>query len=231
MNLSLFDSEIVNFIQEKDASTERPLSCIQGKDSESIEQLIDIHCKIPNPIIVDVCHNTGKMWNGCKYKPNIKMDINIDFKPDVISDFRNIPLKNNSIDIIVFDPPYLPTDGDSENASKIYKERFGITGNNFQAQDYRTKNNISDCFIPFLKEAKRILKSNGIILAKLGDIIHSSIYQWHSVDFVNACKELNLNPDDLRIMYRTHVMNSGAWKNINHLRKNHVYWFLVKKGK
>lgn len=203
-----------------------PVSAQIADDWEVLNILIPLHCKQENPVILDTTYNTGKMWKKCSYKPTITMDINPKYNPTITGDFKNIPLDANSVDIMVFDPPHLPSDADTDGSSKIYKETYGVDNTDV----LRDGNNISKIFEPFLREARRILKPKGIVLAKLCDFIHSGEYQFSHVDFIILAKSLGLIVDDLFIKIRkTPPLISSKWKNVLHLRKNFSYWIVVKK--
>lgn len=104
-----------------------------------------------------------------------------------------MPFVDKLFDVMVFDPPHLPANAASTNSSKIWEKTYGITADD----ELRKCNNISNLFLPFLKEAKRVLVKEGIILAKIADIVHNHKYQWHHVDFINASKEVEMTPCDM----------------------------------
>lgn len=203
----------------------RPLSAGYWDDGEILDTLLGIHSPCDNPIIMDVTYNSGKMWRKCKYKPHITMDINPEFKPMIVGDFKNIPLEDNSVDIILFDPPFLTSDGDSINSSKVYKKIYGITNDDKD----RDGVNICKIFHPFLVQAKRVLKNNGVIIAKIGDMIHSGKYQWQHCQLIEEAQKLDMNVDDMLIKVRKTVINSSKWKKTLHLRKNHSFFIVIKK--
>ncbi len=205
----------------------RPLSILHGKDTDVIPLLLGIHSK-PNPTILDCTYNKGTMWKGSPLKP-LRMDINPEHDLDVVADFKNMPFQDKSFDVIVFDPPHLPTNAASPNSSKIWEKRYGITS---EDKD-RSGDNVSGLFTPFLKEAKRVLVPNGIVLAKIADLTHNHRYQWQMVDFINATRDTGMTPCDLLIKNDPAAGNlkSSKWKNTKHLRKCHVYWIVVRNSK
>ncbi len=205
----------------------RHKSVLIGKDNEAIPILLQIHCSIENPLILDCTYNTGKMWKGLNYNPH-RMDINPKLDLDTVGDFSNMPFENESFDVIVFDPPHLPTHAASENSSKIWEKCYGITSQGIG----RDGDNVIDLFLPFLKEAKRVLKKDGIILAKIADLVHNHRQQWQQVDFVNAVRSLNMTPCDMLIKCDPSAGNltSSKWENVKHLRKAHCYWIVVRNS-
>ena len=162
------------------------------------------------------------------------MDINPDLEAqgltNLTADFKAMPFDDESVDILIFDPPHIPTDGVTEGSSKLYYDKYGITEKRGEGRD---GNKVSGLFAPFLSEAQRVLKPNGIILAEIADLVHCSVSQWQQVDFINAVFEAGLTPCDMLIKADPSAGNmmSGAWKNVFHLRKAHCYWIVVRKGK
>lgn len=199
-----------------------------GRDSDAIPILLDIHCSSKSPRILDCTYNTGKMWKGLSYDV-VRMDINPELDVDVVGDFTAIPLEDASFDCIVFDPPHLPTNAASKNSSKIYEKTYGITDKG----EGREGDNVSDMFKPFLIEAKRVLKKDGIVLAKLADIIHNHRYQWHQVDFIQAVREVGMTACDMMVKCDPNAgkLTSSKWKNVRHLRRSHCYWIVVRNSK
>jgi hypothetical protein len=206
---------------------ERYKTVLQGRDVEAIDILLKVHCAVDNPKILDVTYNTGKMWKGASYQPT-RMDIDSSLELDIVGDFTSIPFQEATYDVIVFDPPHLPTHAASENSSKIWEKRYGITSSG----EGREGDNVSGMFLPFLKEAKRVLKSGGIVLAKIADIVHNHRYQWHCVDFINAVREVGMTPCDMLIKCDPNAGNlqSSKWNNVKHLRKAHCYWIVVRNS-
>jgi hypothetical protein len=168
------------------------------------------------------------MWKNSRYHPTTRMDIDPLLDVDVVGDFTNMPFGDSEYDIIVFDPPHLPVAAASENSSKIWEKSYGITDNGIG----REGDNVSSMFLPFLKEAERVLKKNGIVLAKIADIIHNHRYQWQQVDFVNAVRQTNMTPCDMMIKCDPNAGNltSSKWNKIKHLRKSHCYWIVVRNS-
>ncbi|MFA5557835.1 MAG: hypothetical protein WDA59_00020 [Methanofastidiosum sp.] len=206
------------------------MSIFAGKDNELLPILIDIHSDNNNPVILDCTYNKGTMWKGIMHHYNVTtMDIDESYKVDYVADFRNMPFSNKSFDIIIFDPPHLPTNAATENSSKIWEERYGINNKSGMGRD---GDNVSEMFLPFLLEAKRILKDGGIVLAKISDIIHNHRYQWQHIDFISAVKKINMTPCDMVIKADPSAGNlkSSKWKNIKHFRKCHCYWIVARKS-
>lgn len=201
-------------------------SVLRGEDYQAMDILLDLHASC-SPYILDVTHNLGVMWKKCKYSPDVRFDISESAKHDVRGSFLSLPFSGESFDVIVFDPPHLSAHMDSKNSSGIWKERYGLR----KGQEWLEHDSIGAVFAPFLTEAKRVLKQEGIVLAKIADTVHNHRYQWQQVEFIVAATQVGLTPCDQMIKERTGgSMISSKWKNPKHLRKNHCYWIVLRKG-
>lgn len=200
-------------------------SVLNGVDQEALKILLEVHA-VENPRILDVTYNKGVMWRGLNYNLT-KMDIDPSLEGlDLVGDCRNIPVEDKSFDVIVIDLPHLPSDiGKTSIFNNLY--------NTDKFDEGREKNNINKLFTPFLKEAKRVLIPNGIILCKIADLIHNHKYQFQHVEFINCAIDTNITPCDLLIKCDPKAGNlcSSKWKNVKHLRKSHCYWIVCRNGK
>jgi hypothetical protein len=200
---------------------------LHGKDNEALDILLALHA-VADPVILDCTYNKGKMWQGTSYRP-LRMDINPAFGLDVCADFAAMPFADASFDVIVFDPPHLPTHAASPGSSRMWEKRYGITGQDKR----RDADHVCGLFNPFLVEAKRVLRSpEGVILAKIADLVHNHRQQWQQVDFINAVREVGMTPCDMLIKCDPLAGNlkSSKWENVMHLRKAHCYWIVVRNS-
>lgn len=205
----------------------RPTSVVNGRDRDVIPLLLDVHA-VEEPRIIDVTHNKGVMWKGLDYSIT-KSDISREMSPDCDfeADCRSLPVDDESFDVIVFDPPHLPTAAASVNSSGIQREAYGLT----ETGDYREGDNINPLFLDFLTEARRVLSRDGVVLAKIADLVHNHRYQWQHVAFINAAEAAGMTACDVVIKCDPAASNlkSSKWKNVNHLRRAHCYWIVVRR--
>lgn len=193
------------------------MKSVVATDQEALEAILFFHIK-PGPRILDVTYNTGKIWRGMKVRPDTN-DYSQLYNTDYHLDFRDLwPIENGEYDVVVFDPPHIPSDTNSD----IYELQYGVT----RKDPERAGLNISGLFEPFLDEARRILDINGIVAAKLCDIIHSSRYQWQSGLFINAALAKGWELVDIIIKARK--PGPANWKSRHHVHRAHSYWIVVR---
>lgn len=112
--------------------------------------------------ILDVCSGSKMFWFNKSREDVIYMDIRelkttlcdgreLEIKPDIIGDFREIPFEDNQFSIVIFDPPHLVKLGPNSWMAK----KYGVLGHDW-------KNDIKKGF----KECIRVLKPNGTLVFK-----------------------------------------------------------------
>jgi hypothetical protein len=207
----------------------RPSSVILGRDRDVIPVLLDVHA-VASPRILDVTFNKGVMWKGTGLTPH-RSDVSREMSPDAdtIADCRDLPFPPGSFDVIAFDPPHLPAAVASAGSSGIERAQYGLTADD----DYRQGDNISPLFTDFLREAKRVLSPEGIVIAKVADLVHNHRYQWQHVALINAADALGMTVCDVIIKVDPTAGNlkSSKWERVNHFRRGHCYWMVVRPGR
>lgn len=197
-----------------------------ARDPAVLQTLLDFYAP-PGAQVLDVTANTRRMWKGVIWnKPVIFSDIDPSVEPDLVCDFRELQVETQSIDVLVFDPPHLPAAAASPKSMKSFVQAEGLA---FAPKG----NDISSYFIPFLREALRVLKPEGLIFAKLSDYVHNHKHRWILVQFIQAVWETTgLTPCDL-IIKRDPVagnLKSSRWKAAHHVRNTHAWWVVIRKG-
>lgn len=117
--------------------------------------------------ILDVCCGSKMFWFD-KENPNVEFcDIRtmdrteyyqgryIEINPDTVCNFTDLPFKNNSFHLVVFDPPHLEYAGDKSIMALKYGKLKG---------DWRSM--LSAGF----DECMRVLKPNGVLIFKWSEI-------------------------------------------------------------
>lgn len=201
-------------------------SVINGRDPDVLKSMLAFY-KRPAGKIVDLTCNSRRMWKGLDTTDVTFCDIDPQFKPDIVCDYSNTPFQDNEIAVIVFDPPHLPSAAGTDTSLKHFVKNYGL--NKSVHGD-----NIQSIFIPFLREAKRILKQDGLIFVKLVDFVHNHNHQWTLVDFINEVRLVDgLTPCDLIVKCDPAAGNlqSSKWKNSHHARNSHCWWIVVRKGR
>jgi len=204
----------------------RPVSVMMARDPEVLTTMLDFYAW-PGAAVLDVTANERRMWNGVEWPSVTFLDIDPEMKPDIIGDFRALPVDPSSYDVIVFDPPHLPAASASPESLQCFVRNYGLG-------HAPCADNISSYFAPFLAEAVRVLRPEGLIFAKLKDFVHNHAYQWTLTDFINAVRAQDgLTACDLIVKRDPSAgsLKSSKWKRAHHVRNAHCWWVIVRKGR
>lgn len=205
---------------------ERPMSVMLARDPEVLQTMLGFYAQ-PGAKVIDVTANARRMWDGVVWPDVTFADIDPAMDPDIIGDFRALPVEDASYDVVVFDPPHLPVAAASPMSDQRFAANYGL-GTAPQAD------NVSEYFAPFLKEAHRVLRPEGLIFAKLKDFVHNHRYQWMLADFIAAARaQVGLTPCDLIVKRDPSAgsLKSSKWQKAHHVRNAHCWWIIVRKGK
>ena len=92
---------------------EKLIKSVSYDQSEIIKNILKLHTE--NGVIdCDPTYSKGNFYKNTGIPaPEFKFDINPQTEDTVKADARHLPLENNSIDCVMFDPPFLATTGKS----------------------------------------------------------------------------------------------------------------------
>lgn len=207
-------------LQQNNLFGKKIIKSISFNEQELIRDILYLHCN-GNPIDLDATYSIGKFYQKGITKPKYKFDISPKLDEVKKSCSTNLPLNNNSIKIMMFDPPFVFEKRNRANTytNKVSSGRFSIYTKGFKELEKHYKGT--------LQEAYRILKNKGILIFKCQDYTDSKTTLTHC--FVNQwANEIGFYSKDLFIL-----LSKGAIANKNltqrHARKYHTYFFVFVK--
>lgn len=193
---------------------------IYDDQQKIIESIITLYC--PKGIQLDPTYSKGVFYKNIK-EPLIKMDIRPQVPGTIKADARHLPLKSESIDSIMFDPPFLATTGPSlgkQDASNKINKRFGVFPNELELHKF-----YSEC----IKEFHRVLFQNGHLIFKCQDKVSSGKQYMSHVFIINEAVAAGFYPIDLFILEAKNRIVADWQKNQRHARKYHSYFIIFQK--
>ncbi len=195
----------------------------QGEDWELLEKILSFYPRKCPRRILDATVNGGRFWRGSE-RPVIGMDIEPKHKPNIVGDNTRMPFRNGAFDVVVYDPPHIPNQG--KDRTKDFNIRFGLVVRSPKEHGYT----FSHTYPPFLQEAHRVLKAEGILFCKITEYIHDHRYQWAHVDLIQSAKTVGFCPCDCIIKVRKGPIIDPKWKVAHHSRRQHSYWLVFRKS-
>lgn len=208
-------------------------SVIEGDNADVWKRILEHYANIISnrPVkVADITAGEKRMWKKIDYKAvdlygNRMYDITfVDVKggEDVIeADYRSLPLKNMTYDIVVFDPPYADPLGWTKRPRDTTKEIEEIT------YLYNLNNGVlkEKDIIPVTSEVARILKRGRYWIIKLQD----TKYEWH-YKFYNKIRQfgyfkyLGLVVQSIPFTWHMHIPD----KSFEKPQPCHTYWMIYK---
>lgn len=203
-----------------------PLSSVwEGSDGELIEAMLTFYSSIKPEPILDATYNAGRFWKGSRRKV-FSMDIDPQHKPMILGDNRVMPgVASGRFGTVVYDPPHVGPQG-RDKSVKRFDVDFGATMECGKEHGWT----LSYLYPPFLKQAKRVLKRDGLLLAKITDMVNSHKSRWAHCDFMRMAEEAGFTVCDLIVKIRSGPMMSNKWKFAHHARKRHCFWIVCRNG-
>ena len=182
-----------------------------GNNSDIFPDILKLYSN-DNDTIVDITYGKGVFWKN--------VDISkYNFHPsDILTgiDYNNLPYKNNSVNIVVFDPPYMGHNG----------------GNNYNvARNYQVdipkyhKDYIQRLYFKGIIEARRILKKNGYLILKCQDEIQSGKQRMNHITIIEYCTSNGYRVEDLFVVVQKNTPIIRHNYQL-HARKNHSYFIV-----
>jgi len=158
-------------------------------------------------------------------RPTYCFDIQPQNDGVIQADCRHLPLPNDSIDCMMFDPPFLATTGkslESTDNNNVINRRFGVYPNEFE---------LHEMYVDALHEAHRVLRKNGILIFKCQDKISSTKQYMSHVFIANQAIDAGFYPKDLFVLIANKRL-CADWqvKNQKHARKYHCYFWVFEKS-
>ena len=193
---------------------------------EIIRNILRLH--VPEgKIDCDPTFSTGGFYRGTGIEtPTLRFDINPQAEGVVKADARCLPLENESISCMMFDPPFLATTGKSlrEEKGNIINRRFSV----FSSED-----ELFQFYRAALAEANRVLKQDGILIFKCQDKVSSGKQYFSHVFVMNEAVKAGFYPLDLfYLMAWSRLMAHWQMRSQKHARKFvSVFWVFKKCNK
>jgi SAM-dependent methyltransferase len=202
----------------------QPLASIwEGTDAELLEKMLEFYPRKPPKLILDATVNAGRFWARSKRKV-VGMDIDERHHPDVVADNTRMPFKDDCFDVVVYDPPHIPNQG--KDKGKDFNTRFGLVLKASPEQGY----SFSHLYPPFVREAYRVLKKEGILICKIADYVHGHRFQWAHLELTNAAMAVGFTACDCIVKIRKGPIVDPRWKKAHHARRQHCYWLVFRKS-
>lgn len=189
---------------------------ISYDQQEILNNILHLHC--PKGFDLDVTYNKGMFYRKDRVpQPRFKFDLSKHENIDLQADCRKLPLPDESIKTIIFDPPFCASNH-VNSTEYCMIERY--TG-------FDNMKDLYDFYQDSLTELYRVLKKRGVLVFKCQDTNAGRKQYLVHHDVFNMAGELGFKGRDLFILLAKNRFYS--FKRQNYARKFHSYFWVFKK--
>jgi hypothetical protein len=192
---------------------------VSNDQSEILKSIIDLHC--PNGIDADITYGNGVFYRSLP-SPALKFDIDPQQEGVIEASSTSLPIADSAIGAVVFDPPFLTyvRAGREGNGRMIMSGRFS---------GYWRYDELEAHYRDTLRECKRILKKDGIMIFKCQDIIHNHRMHCTHANVIQWASEVGMRLKDLFVLVASHRLpapnRNGKQR---HARIFHSYFLVLQ---
>lgn len=185
-------------------------------DGDVLKAISDIHLR-GKWFDLDCTYSKGVFYNKIP-QPKIKSDICPLFDDVLMVDSTKMEtFTNNSLNSIVFDPPFLFRKRKSNNNDKM-STRFSY---------FNSYEDLTDMYSNSLTQFWRVLNKGGYLCFKCQDMTDGKFYCTHNF-IINKAQQIGFELKDI-IIKATNVKLQRDAKQQNCVAKVHSYWLVFKK--
>jgi hypothetical protein len=207
------------------ATTELILSAYVNGNDAVFPKIMGLYVR-PGSVVADVTYGKGVFWRNIP-KATFKVK-GTDIQHGV--DCRKLPYKNEELDCVVFDPPYMHTPGGtahtSTHAAFETHYRNNGTGNQTTSKYHEA---VIDLYRDGGREAYRTLKPNGVLIVKCQDEVCANRQRFTHVEIIQAYEAIGFIAEDLFVVVRRNRPGVSRMVRQVHARKNHSYFLVFWK--
>jgi len=210
-------TELLEEVDEGHEYIGKQLTTVYTSNEAALSSIMKVYSR-GGMTVADVTFGEGVFWK------NIDTHKYAFFPSDLKTngvDFTDLPYEDNSMDIVVFDPPYRYTP--AKNKATHHTERYELKPH----MNIRTTKDVLNLYRLGIAECERVLKKGGFLIIKCMDNIEAAKQYWVHIDVMGMGDDLACR--DLVIVTPPSTVAS-RWKRQKHLKKKHSYFIVMRKG-
>jgi tRNA G10 N-methylase Trm11 len=207
------------------------ISAHLGDNSGIFPSILDLH--VPKGSrVADVTYGRGVFWK------NVDLSryelLASDLKTGV--DWRDLPHADNSVDAVVFDPPYMEglyrktKDALAGSGShSAFQKAYSNGDTRCATKERKYHDAVLEAYLSVIPETKRVLRSGGKFIVKCQDEVSANRQKLTHVELIWAYEKRGFYCKDIFIVVRTNAPVISKLKSQVHSRKSHSYFLVFER--
>lgn len=207
------------------------VSSHHGDNSGIFPDILKLHVPV-GATVADLTYGRGVFWKNVdldNYKL-LKSDLKIGM------DWNDLPYEDDSIDAIVFDPPYM------EGLYRKTKKSLAGSGTHQSFQDAYSNGDVRsekkvrkyhdavlEAYLSVIPEVKRLLRPSGAFIVKCQDEVSANRQKLTHIELIWAFEKHGFYCKDLFIVVRRNAPVVSRLIKQVHARKNHSYFLVFER--
>ncbi len=222
------------------ATNDLVFSACVGTNDQLFPFVLDLY--VPKDShVADVTYGMGVFWRAVPrdsyhlYRSDVRLrqmpqQSFFDNTPiDVVVDCRNLPYRDDLLDAVVFDPPYMHTPGGTAHTNHQNYEEYYANNVPHGEQEAKYHEAVLELYFLAAREAFRVLKPKGIYIVKCQDEVCANKQRLTHVEIINELSTYGFDVEDLFVIVRTGKPGVSRMLVQKHARKNHSYFLVFRK--
>ena len=230
------------------ATTDLVFSAQIGENAELFPRILALH--VPKgATVADVTFGQGVFWKNVREGDYKLLASDIDAKeghgffsskPIQVQngiDCRSLPYRNESLDCVVLDPPYMEglyrKEADHMAGSGTHSSFRHAYSNGRATEEGGPKwhEAVVDMYLKAGWEAHRVLKKEGFLIVKCQDEVSANKQRLTHIEIITAYESMGFYTKGLFVLVRVNRAGVSRLKKQEHARKNHSYFLVFQKRK
>jgi hypothetical protein len=217
--------------QSGHATSDLIVSAHMSNNSPVLDDILKLHVA-ENSVIADITYGLGAFWKDIDTTKYVLHGS--DLKTG--TDWKNLPYADNSIDVIVFDPPYIEgfyrkkaTSLAGVGSHSAFQTAYSNSDVQTTSQTKKYHDAVIEAYLSVIPEVNRVLKKSGKFIIKCQDEVSSNAQKLTHVELIYAYEHHKFYCKDLFVVMRNNKPNVSRILQQVHARKNHSYFLVFEK--
>jgi hypothetical protein len=196
-----------------------------GSNDQLFPQILSLYVR-PGSTVADITCGKGVFWKRVpagRYRL-----LATDLAGGV--DCRALPYADDSLDCVVFDPPYMHTPGGTAHVNHQNYEGYYRNNRSGQASGPKYHEAVLELYCQTGTEVRRVLRPEGTFIVKCADEVCANQQRLTHVEIIEAYRTKGFVVEDLFVVMRHNRPGVSRTVRQVHARKNHSYFLVFRKS-